>query len=106
MWFAGQIAAVSPKAVLLKYASSVGEAKSAFFKIKSFQIFGDSSGKPPHPPMHDSKAMSFAILVADAFGRPTTDGISDVGRQFNGTEAISQTMPKGVDDISSRHRWL
>ena len=60
----------------------------------------------PHPPMHDSKAMSFAILMADAFGRPTADGIDDVGRAFNGTEAIAQTVPKGVDDASIWHSWL
>jgi hypothetical protein len=29
---------------------------------------------PLHPAMHDSKAVSFAILMADAFGRPTADG--------------------------------
>ena len=56
--------------------------------------------------MHDSKAMSFAILMADAFGRPTTDGIDDVGWAFNGTEAIAQTVPEGVDDTSIRHPWL
>ena len=28
----------------------------------------------PHPPMHDSKAVSFAILMSDAFGGPTADG--------------------------------
>ena len=48
--------------------------------------------------MHDSKAMAFAILMADAFGCPTADGIDDVGGTFNDTEAIPQTMPEGVDD--------
>ena len=56
--------------------------------------------------MHDSKAMSFAILMTDAFGRPTTDGIDDVGGAFNGTEAIPQTVTEGVDDTSIRHPWL
>ena len=56
--------------------------------------------------MHDSKAMSFAILMTDAFGRPTTDGIDDVGWAFNCTEAIAQTVPEGVDDTTIRHPWL
>ena len=30
--------------------------------------------------MHDGKAVSFAILMSDAFGGPTADGIDDVGR--------------------------
>ena len=50
--------------------------------------------------------MSFAILMADAFGRPSTDGIDDVGRAFNGTKAIPQTVTEGVDDTSIRHPWL
>ena len=56
--------------------------------------------------MHDGKAVSLAILMADAFGCPTTDGIDDVGRAFNSTEAIPQTVPEGVDDASIRHPWL
>ena len=48
--------------------------------------------------------MSFAILMADAFGGPTTDGIDDVGWAFNGTEAVTQAVPEGVDDTSIRHR--
>ena len=56
--------------------------------------------------MHDSKAMSFAILMADAFGRPTTDGIDNVSKAFDGTEAVPQTVPEGVDDTSIRHPWL
>jgi hypothetical protein len=56
--------------------------------------------------MHDAKAMPFAILMANAFGGPTTDGIDDVGRAFDGTEAIPQAVPKGVDDASIWHSWL
>ena len=44
--------------------------------------------------------------MADAFGRPTTDGIDDVGWAFNGTEAIAQTVTEGVDDTSLRHPWF
>ena len=44
--------------------------------------------------------------MADSCGRPTTDGIDDVGRAFDGTEAIAQTVPDGVDDTSIRHPWL
>ena len=50
--------------------------------------------------------MSFAILMADAFGRPTTDGIDDVGGAFNGTEAIPQTVTEGVDAVSYTHLTL
>ncbi len=56
--------------------------------------------------MHDSKAMSFAILMADAFGGPTADGVDDVGWAFNGAEAIPQTVPEGVDDTSIWHPWF
>ena len=56
--------------------------------------------------MHDDKAVALAILMADAFGRPTTDGIDDVGWAFNGTEAIAQTVTERVDDASIRHPWL
>ena len=45
--------------------------------------------EPLHPPMHDGKAMPFAVLMADAFGRPATDGIDDVGWTFYGTEAVT-----------------
>ena len=50
--------------------------------------------------------MPLAILMADTFGGPTTDGIDDVGRAFNGTETIAQTVPEGVDHTSIRHPWL
>ena len=44
--------------------------------------------------------------MADAFCCPTTDGIDHVGRAFNGTEAVTQTVPEGVDDASIRHTRL
>ena len=56
--------------------------------------------------MHDGKAVSLAILMTDAFSRPATDGVDDVGWAFNGTEAIAQTVLEGVDDTSIRHPWL
>ena len=56
--------------------------------------------------MHDGKAVSLAILMADAFGGPTADGIDDVGRAFNGAEAIPQTVTEGVDDTSIWHPWF
>ena len=56
--------------------------------------------------MHDGKAVSLAILMTDAFSRPATDGVDDVGWAFNGTEAVTQTVPEGVDDASIRHPWL
>ena len=56
--------------------------------------------------MHDGKAMSFPVLMSDAFGGPTSDGVDDVSRAFNGTEAVPQTVPEGVDDTSIRHSWF
>ena len=56
--------------------------------------------------MHDGKAVAISILMADTFGGPTTDGIDDVGWAFNGTEAIAQTVPEGVDDTSIWHPRL
>ena len=56
--------------------------------------------------MHDGKVMSFPVLMTDAFGDPTANGIDDIGRAFNGTEAIPQTVTEGVDDTSIRHPWL
>ena len=56
--------------------------------------------------MHDTEAVSLAILMSDAFSGPTTNGIDDVGRAFNGTEAIAQTVSEGVDDASIWHSWL
>ena len=53
--------------------------------------------------MHDGKAMSFSILMSDAFGRPTANGIDNVSRAFDGTKAIAQTVSEGVDDASIRH---
>ena len=44
--------------------------------------------------------------MADAFGCPTADGIDDVGRAFDGAEAVTQTVPEGVDDTSIRHPRL
>ena len=44
--------------------------------------------------------------MADAFGGPTADGIDDVGWAFNGTKAIPQTVPEGVDNTSIRHHIL
>ena len=44
--------------------------------------------------------------MSDAFSGPTADGIDDVGRAFNGTEAIAQTVTEGVDDTSIRHTWF
>ena len=56
--------------------------------------------------MHDGKAVSLAILMADAFVRPTTDGVNDVGWAFNGTEAIPQTLSERVDHTSIWHPRL
>ena len=44
--------------------------------------------------------------MADAIGGPKADDIDDVGRTFNGTKAIPQTVPEGVDNTTIRHTWL
>ena len=44
--------------------------------------------------------------MADALGRPTTDGIDDFGWAFNATEAVTLTVTEGVDNTSLRHPWL
>ena len=44
--------------------------------------------------------------MADAFSRPATDGVDDVGRAFDGTEAVTQAVSEGVDDTSIRHPWF
>ena len=67
---------------------------------------GGLLNNPLHPSIHDKKAISFAILMSDAFSGPTANGIDDVGGAFDGTEAIAQTVPEGVDDASIRHPWL
>ena len=56
--------------------------------------------------MHADKGVPLGILMTDAFGCPTADGIDDVGGAFNGTEAIAQALTEGVDDTSIRHPWL
>ena len=45
--------------------------------------------------MHDGKAVPPAILMADAFGRPTTDGIDDVDKAFEGKKSKSDS-DKGI----------
>ena len=44
--------------------------------------------------------------MSDALGGPTANGIDNVGRAFNGADAIPQAVPKGVDHTSIRHPWL
>ena len=56
--------------------------------------------------MHVCKAVSLAILMSNALGGSTADGIDDVGWTFYGTETVTQTVPKGVDDTTIRHTWF
>ena len=56
--------------------------------------------------MHDGKAVTLAMLMSNTFSHPTTDGVDDVGRAFDGAEAVTQTVPEGVDDASIQHSWL
>ena len=54
--------------------------------------------------MHDDKAVSLAILMSNALGGPTADGIDDVGWAFDGTEAIAQTVSEGVAETIIAHQ--
>ena len=56
--------------------------------------------------MHDGKAVSFAILMSKAIGGSTADGIDNVGRAFDGTETIPQTVSEGVDNTPIGHTWF
>ena len=53
--------------------------------------------------MHDSKAVSLAILMADAFGCPTADGVDDVDKAVEGIKA-NWTAKKGYGAIELKHR--
>ena len=44
--------------------------------------------------------------MINAFGGPATDGIDNVGRAFDGTEAVTQTVTEGVDDTFIWHPWF
>ena len=44
--------------------------------------------------------------MSDAFSGPTANGIDDVGGAFDGTEAIAQTVPEGVDNTPIGHTRL
>ena len=74
-----------PERAISKASRSVDRGSSDCFHGSRFFDLGR---EPLHPPMHDGKAVSLAILMTDAFGSPSTDGIDDVGRAFDGTEAI------------------
>ena len=39
--------------------------------------------------MRDGKSVPFEILMSNALGGPTADGIDDVGWTFYGTEAVT-----------------
>ena len=51
--------------------------------------------------MHNGQAMSFAILMADAFGGPTTDGVDDVDKAFEGKK-VNRTATKGCGAVNTR----
>ena len=72
-----------PERAISKASRSVDRGSSDCFHGSRFLDLGR---EPLHPPMHDGKAVSLAILMTDAFGSPSTDGIDDVGRAFDGTE--------------------
>ena len=50
--------------------------------------------------MRDSDTMPLAILMANAYGGPTSDGINDVGWAFNGSEMVPWAVSERVDDTS------
>ncbi len=53
--------------------------------------------------MHDSKAMSLAILMADAFCRPTADGIDDIDKAVEGIKA-NWTAMKVYGALELKHK--
>ena len=53
--------------------------------------------------MHDSKAVSLAILMSDAFGGPTANGIDDVDRAVEGIKA-NWTAIKVYGAIELKHK--
>ena len=53
--------------------------------------------------MHDGKAASLAILMADTFGCPTADGIDDVDKAVEGIKA-NRTAKKGCSAIELKHK--
>ena len=90
---------------------SVREAKSAIFKIKSFQFSGHSSGKPLHPPMHYGKGVSFAILMIDAFSGPITNGNNRSGHMQGLCRLVHRQLKWTVVLVLNRnrvnrHQWL
>ena len=53
--------------------------------------------------MHDSKAVALGILMAVAFGVPTTDCIDDIDKAVEGIKA-NWTAKKGYGAIELKHR--
>ena len=60
-----------PERAISKASRSVDRGSSDCFHGSRFFDLGR---EPLHPPMHDGKAVSLAILMTDAFGSPSTDG--------------------------------
>ncbi len=53
--------------------------------------------------MHDDKAVSPVILMADAFSRPTADCIDDVDKAVEGIKA-NWTEIKGYGAVELKHK--
>ena len=51
--------------------------------------------------MHDDKAVSLAILMADAFSRPTADCIDDIDKAVEGKK-VNWAATKGYGAVSTR----
>ena len=60
-----------PERATPKASRSVGRGSSDCFHGSRFFDLGR---EPLHPPMHNSEAVSLAILMVDTFGDPTADG--------------------------------
>ena len=75
-----------PERAISKASRSVDRGSSDCFHGSRFFNLGRQLF---YPPMRDGKAVSLAILMADAFGGPATNCIDDVGRAFDGTETVT-----------------
>ena len=55
--------------------------------------------------MHNDKGVPLGILMTDAFGRPTADGIDDVDKAVEGIKA-NWTAIRGYGAIELNHKTV
>ena len=87
-----------PERAIPKASRSVDRGSSDCFQGSRFL---DLSRWPLHPPMHNGKAVSLAILMAYTFGGPAADGVDDVDKAVEGIKANWVAM-KGFGAVNTR----